>query len=230
MYKEKTLSRSSKDAQWPSSKGKLSPPLAMGRSEEYEEEAILIQRAKGGDQDASEQLYAGNLGAVHSYIKWSLMKWPLTGSGDREELAQDLTSETLMRSLKALPGYKLQDCLFKTWLCGIARHVLQEAERQRRKQYVSSSLEVIPDYQDAWVDEDENTEEEFLQYERNIALWRLVDRLETSEQKIIYMHIVQDIAYKEIAKKMNSTEGAIKMRFNRAMKKLERFSKETEFG
>lgn len=87
-----------------------------------EVQARLIRAAQRGDQDAFGQLYVEYKAFVFRYIRQFVR--------DDLHLAEDLTTETFIKVMRALPRYK--DDGFQAWVARIARNVALDHLRRKK--------------------------------------------------------------------------------------------------
>ena len=95
-----------------------------------EHESRLVERARGGDEDAFTELVEPFRKPLFSYIYRMV-----TNPHD----AEDLTQDVLVRTLEAIRSYR-GDARFKTWLFGIATHACMDHLRSRKRWRVEAQL------------------------------------------------------------------------------------------
>lgn len=78
-------------------------------------DAELVAAAQAGDSRALGQLYDRYAGLLYGFVYRHVV--------DHRQEAEDLTSDVMLRMVKQLPTYR-HASTFKTWLLGIARHVI----------------------------------------------------------------------------------------------------------
>src|SRR4051794_23353321 len=87
-------------------------------SEESEGEGTrliaLVDLARGGDDEAFGQLYDHYHGSVYRFVFYRTRS---------QTLAEDLTSETFLRALRNMSGFRWQGTDFGAWLMTIARNL-----------------------------------------------------------------------------------------------------------
>ena len=88
-----------------------------------EDEMALLAQVRRLDQQALERVHDAYYPALFRYIAYKV--------GDRET-AEDLTSETFLRAIIAIDGFR-GDASIKTWLLRIARNLyLRYRDREKR--------------------------------------------------------------------------------------------------
>jgi RNA polymerase sigma-70 factor (ECF subfamily) len=95
-----------------------------------DEERVLVDRARSGDQIAVEELLAPLRKPLFSYIYRMV-----SGRQDAEDLLQDV----LVRMLESLANFR-EEARFKTWLFGIATHACIDHLRRRKRWRVEAQL------------------------------------------------------------------------------------------
>ena len=89
-----------------------------------DDEAGLIEAARGGSEEAFCALVRAHQGRVRTYLSRYL---------SRPEAADDLAQEAFLTAYHSLPSYK-GDAPFGLWLLGIARHhALRHLRDERRR-------------------------------------------------------------------------------------------------
>ena len=76
----------------------------------------LVQRLKGGDQDAVGRLYERHVAEIYRYSYRQV--------GNRED-AEDLTSQVFLQVVRSIGGYRPQG-QFRAWVYGIAKNVIMD--------------------------------------------------------------------------------------------------------
>ena len=65
-----------------------------------------------------------------------------------------------------------------------------------------------------------NVEQKSAQHWESQTIWKAVQRLESSDQQVIYLRIFMDLSVSEAAEAMMVAEGTVKSRLNRALGRL----------
>lgn len=125
-------------------------------------------------------------------------------SGDRM-LSEDLTQDVFYKVIKYRSSYN--NGKFVSWLFTIARNSLKTHFSRNNENH--TDLEQV-EYRIG--EEKRNEDYSQLQFALN--------KLEASDREVIVMNRFQEIRYHEIAEIVGSTEGAIKTKVSRALKKL----------
>lgn len=88
------------------------------------DERQLIQRAQRGETQAFGQLYERYAPRLFRFL-WAHLDDPRD--------AEDLTEEVFLRTWRALPGYRLRETPFVSFLFRVARNALTDHYRQARR-------------------------------------------------------------------------------------------------
>jgi len=161
--------------------------------------AGLIERARD-DREAFGELYDHYLPRVYGFCR----KYSRT----REE-AEDLTAEAFERALSGISTYQDRKVPFSRWLLRIAHNViLNHARRGNRITMPENDLEMIGGDSDmgAWEE----------------AWWlRLhVQRLPDDQQEVVRLRFYEDQRFRDVAARMDRSEGAVKQLLRRALQGL----------
>lgn len=172
---------------------------------------MLVEQAKR-DPEAFGQLYDIYFSKMYAYI--------YRKTNDRQ-VAEDLTSDTFMKALANIKGYKYTGQPFAAWLYRIASNVVTDYYRARR---VTAPLD--EGMQVAAVGGD--PEEAALLLDDQQAVARAIQTLSPDQQDVILLRFSAGMRLKEIAKVIGKTEGAVKALMFRALGGLK--GKLTESG
>lgn len=133
-------------------------------------------------------------------------------SGDHY-LADELTQETFIRALAALPGFR-GDALLSTWLYRIARNLFLTHCRQERRTVVEPA-EVVTAFLGPHR-AGELPEEYALHSEQQELVQLAIQRLDEREREFIVLREISGLTYAEIAEIMGISLGAVKIGLHRA--------------
>ncbi|WP_054259039.1 RNA polymerase sigma factor [Propionispora sp. 2/2-37] len=173
-------------------------------------EKALIEKAKDGDREALNSLILQYWQPVYRLIYNKL---------GNEEDAKELTQDTFMKALRALPQYKVGDTAFKAYLGRVASNLVIDFWR---KQGRTPGIADIADYQEVLSDSAEKPEDYALRFERQQEIAGLVDSLPDEQRQTIRLRVILGLSVKDAALMMDKTEAAVKMLQQRALKNLRR--------
>ncbi len=171
-----------------------------------------MQRKKPASKTRSPNSIAGLFdqyaGAVYGYL--------LRLSGD-PACADELTSETFLRAMLALDGFR-GDASVKTWLLRIARNLyLNWAKKEKR----TTSLDALLEQGLAFTTNPSRSPESLvLESERGQAIERALLALNESDRSILLLASQEKLSYREIGQVLEISVAAVKVRVFRARRRL----------
>lgn len=131
-----------------------------------------------------EDIYVEYFDLVYKYL------YCLTQNSD---LAEELTQDTFFKAIMNIHTFKNQSKI-STWLCQIAKNLYFDELRKKKK--ISDTAQDIFDY----INIDESIENKFISDEEHSELNIKIDSLDDMTKKVIYLHIYDDLTFKEIGK------------------------------
>jgi RNA polymerase sigma-70 factor (ECF subfamily) len=166
----------------------------------------LVDLAKEGDAEAFGQLYDHYVSGVFRFIYYRV------GS---QQLAEDLTSETFVRGLRAIQRFNWQGKDFGAWLTTIARNLVADHFKSSRAR-LEIVAETIPEGKVAVA----SPEQEVLALISNEMLFEAVNSLPNEQRDCILMRFIQGMSIAQTAAALGRSEGAIKQLQLRAVRSL----------
>ncbi|MDY4965786.1 MAG: sigma-70 family RNA polymerase sigma factor [Dysosmobacter sp.] len=150
-----------------------------------------------------EEIYRRYFGDVYRYLL------RLSGS---ETAAEDVTSETFLRAMQALPRFR-GDCDVRVWLCRIARNTYFSTRRDPDNQPMEEPGEEragsVP-----------SPEEETLRREEGRRLRQLLHDLEEPYREVFLWRHYGDLSFREIGQLFGKSENWACVTYHRARGKL----------
>jgi RNA polymerase sigma-70 factor (ECF subfamily) len=122
---------------------------------------------------------------------------------------EDVTAEVFHRALAALPGFQFVGAPFAAWLLRIAANAL--ADRFKR---VTREVRVSDDVPEPRVESDADASD------RRADLFRFVNELPADQRRVIVERFIEERSVRNIAERLNRTEGAVKQLQFRALQSL----------
>jgi len=148
--------------------------------------------------------------ALYNDFVQPIYRYVYTRVGNKQD-AEDLTSQTFLSALKALPRFKDKDH-FPAWLFTIARNKVMDYFRSNKRELaieIPTGMTGDPDIQD--------------QVFRDLDLHRLstlVAGLGEHEQELIRLRYVADLKFADIAALLGRKEDAVKKELYRLLARL----------
>lgn len=169
------------------------------------DEAELVYRAMQGDLTAWEPLMLAHQEPVFR-LAYLFLK-------DADE-AKDIAQETFLRAYRMLRRYDSSRPL-RPWLLSIAANLARNRIRSAGR-YLAA---LVRSYRAA-PPQALNPEEKSSQHLDAQTLWKAIQRLESSDQQLIYLRFFLGLSVAETAQAMMVAEGTVKSRLNRALTRL----------
>jgi RNA polymerase sigma-70 factor (ECF subfamily) len=182
------------------------PPPRDDQDPEATRLRALVDLAKEGDSEAFGQLYDHYVTGVFRFIYYRV--------GSRQ-LAEDLTSETFVRGLRAIQRFTWQGKDFGAWLTTIARNLVADHFKSSR-----SRLEVVTETIPEGGTHAASPEQEVLSLISNEMLFEAVNALPPEQRDCILMRFIQGLSIAQTAAALDRSEGAIKQLQLRAVRSL----------
>ncbi len=172
-----------------------------------ESEDLLIQRAVKRDRAAFAALYDNCIDQVYRHVYYRV-----SNQGD----AEDITQEAFIKAWKAINKYRKTGAPFVAWLIAIARNLIADHYKARKKLVSLDEAEAISN--SAETSPEAITEASFNRsYARDAIL-----KLKGEKQKVTLMRFIDGFSYGEIAEILNKSEGAVRVIQYRALNDLRR--------
>lgn len=136
---------------------------------------------------------------------------------NKADASEDMVQTVFYRMLKYRHTFTGEGA-FRTWMYHLARNVLVDTVHQNKR---SAHHQDVADYADrigggALADEQLHKTEEVATLQDALA------RLTPDHREVLVMSRYQELKYEEIARILNTTEGAVKVRIHRAMNELKK--------
>ncbi len=184
--------------------------ITRGGMKTAESDEALAGRHLKGDPRAFRELAARYTTPIYN-LAWRLTRDPME--------AENITQETFIRALQALPRVSL-DRPLRPWFFKIAVNLCRQwAERKRPRLFSEldsendNGVEAIPEDAPSAVEQLEDAE---LQEQVRIQ----VDLLPPADQTIIVLRYVEELSYEQIAEALSLPLNTVRTRLRRAKLKL----------
>jgi RNA polymerase sigma-70 factor, ECF subfamily len=174
-------------------------PRTLRRREERpqptrEQVAELVVAAQGNDREAFGQIYRLYYRPIYNLARFYL-----------PQHAEDIVAETFVRAWGGIVGYRDRGRPFVAWLYGIARHVVADELKARRR------VEPREDLPDSPTESNQDD---------RIMLAMGLDRLPAGQRRVIELRYLLGLSHGEIAVLLRKSVGAVKALRWRALQNL----------
>lgn len=163
----------------------------------------LIARYLAGEEDAATELVRRHLEPLARFLA-------VQGAPDDE--LEDLAQDALFRAFRHLGRFR-GGASFRTWLLTIGSNLLKDRRRQWKRRQV---LELMPDVADLGADPASEAE-------AGMAVERLKEgltKLARLQREVFLLRAQQGLEYREIAAALDISEGAARVHYHHAVKRL----------
>ena len=166
----------------------------------------LMLKVKNGDIDKMGLLYERYHRQLYRFL-FNMTR--------QKELSEDMVQNIFLRMLKYPDGF-LGFGEFKTWMYHIARNAMYDHFRKIKRTPSHSNLKNFEERI-----EGEQYADEHLEKEQELkTLQTAMGNLSDENRELLILCRFQELKYNEIARILNTTEGAVKVRIHRALNKL----------
>jgi RNA polymerase sigma-70 factor (ECF subfamily) len=195
----------------------LALPLHLLRRTELDDtkkpEVQLIEAAKANPQDFAP-LYEAYAQQVYRYMRTRVRS---------DEDAADLTQQTFLHALHALPRYQMRGIPFAAWLFRIAQYTIRQKQRKER---ITVSWDLLPE--EMHPNDECDPEGSLLYSERLIRVSELISKLNTSKRELLALRFAAELSSSEIAVVLNKKQAAVKKQLTRILQSLKEGYKQYE--
>lgn len=166
----------------------------------------LMLKVKNGDIDKMGLLYERYHRQLYRFI-FNMTK--------QKELSEDMVQNIFLRMLKYPDGF-MGFGEYKMWMYHIARNAIYDHFRKVKKAPLNTDVKNFEEriegeqYSDARLEKEQELR----------ILETAMEKLSDENRELLILCRFQELKYHEIAKILNTTEGAIKVRVHRALNQL----------
>jgi RNA polymerase sigma-70 factor (ECF subfamily) len=166
----------------------------------------LIARWQRGDQRAATGIVERHAQALARYA---------ASQGVRDEV-DELVQDTFVRAFNSLAAFRADSSL-RTWLFTILKRLVldrQRAERRRRSQVELEEGHAVQEF---------DALDGLVADEAMLRVQQAVDRLSPLQREVFTLRVTEGMAYSEIARLVDSTEGACRVHYHNAMRAVKEY-------
>lgn len=127
--------------------------------------------------------------------------------------SQELMQETFLRAVDSISRYD-GSCKLSVWLCQIAKHVMWQELRKRKRFDIVEWTEELPD---AYGQDGEGCA---LQQERTKELYRAIHLLPELEKEVVLYRMTGELSFRQIGEILGKSENWSRTVFYRAKQKI----------
>jgi RNA polymerase sigma-70 factor (ECF subfamily) len=179
-----------------------------GQRGEEATDAELIAAWKAGDQRAAARLVERHADALARFAAAG-GDWEGT---DIEELVQD----TFVRAFGSIDGFRGESSL-RTWLISIERRLMldrRRAERRRQREQPVNEDAAVTEYDPL---------DDLMARETAARVRRALAALSPTQRDVFVLRVNEGLSYREIARVVDTTEGAARVHYHNAMHAIKEF-------
>ncbi|MHC4470184.1 MAG: RNA polymerase sigma factor [Planctomycetota bacterium] len=172
----------------------------------------LIERARGGDDEALEALYARHRGRLHAFVASRL-------APDVERVAtpEDIVQETCLESARKIGAFEPQGpASFYRWLVGIARFKVSEAARAGRAKKRSLETPLVSEPVAAQT----SPSGRVAGTERAALIRAALDAIPDSQAEAVRLRYLEGWSISECAERLECSPAAVKALVSRGLAAL----------
>lgn len=171
----------------------------------------LAARASDGDREAAVILVENHYQAVYAFLR------RLAGN---DADAADLTQKTFLHVWTALARFAGRSS-FRSWVHGIAHHVYIDWLRANHR-----NTPVSDEWWEQQSDQVQSPDEQAVQSDLAMVLYRTVDSLESDLRMPVHLHYYQGLTLEETAEVLGIAASTVKYRLRQALDILQQQTNE----
>lgn len=187
---------------------------------EEDETQILVDRAKGGDRKAFDEL----IGMFRLRLQGTIQSWTRFRIAPLLDV-QEVLQETFIRAFQSIGNFQWKDDdAFFRWLSGIAKRALAQAAQDRRKLKEKQATSSFGGVASAGPTQSQAARRN----ERFDRLERSVEKLRPEHRRVLILSRIKGLTVKEIADQMDRSPRTVKYFLACALRELKKHFGDTE--
>jgi len=131
------------------------------------------------------------------------------------EWSEELMQETFLRAVSSISRYD-GSCKLSVWLCQIAKHVLYQELRKRKRMETTELSDYLSDASAP------DGEAGVLNQENKMELYQAVHHLSETEREVVLYRITGELSFREIGTILGKSENWSRTVFYRAKQKIKK--------
>lgn len=163
----------------------------------------LIARWRAGDERAATQIVERHANTVARYV----------ASLGVRDVVQEVVQDTFVRAFGSIDTFR-GDSSLRTWLFTIARRLVLDRRRSRRRQRETAEL------QDGDLSTEYDALDSLVAEEAHTKMRRAIDRLTPTQREVFVLRVNDGLSYREIADVVGTTEGAARVHYHNALRQV----------
>jgi len=175
---------------------------------ESKSDSELMELYKNDDMNAFEIIYSRYANKLYNFF--------FNHTGDVEK-SNDFLQTTFLKIHKSRERYHSSFAL-STWIYTIAKNLLKD---EFKRKYKTISLDEVDEPASK-----EDPEDMIEKVKMETAIQKSLNLLSEDEKTIVFLSKYENMKYREIARILRTTTGAVKVKAHRAFKKLRKYLKE----
>ncbi len=177
---------------------------------EAERDAALVERLKGGDTKALDELFRRHRDAAFG-IAYRLL-------GSREDTL-DVVQESFIHVLRGIDGFRGQSS-FRTWLYRIVTHAALDYRRYRSHRLADSLNAENAPQPEATGPGEQRPEEEAQEHDLRNAIDQALLNVSEKNRAALVLYALEGMSYKEVAEVLGISVGTVMSRIFNARQRL----------
>ena len=157
-------------------------------------------------------MYKTDMDAVYQEYANLIYRFLYTHTHDAD-WSQELMQETFLRAVDSISRYD-GSCKLSVWLCQIAKHVMWQELRKRKRFDIVEWTEELPDAHG------QDGEGCALQQERTKELYRAIHLLPELEKEVVLYRMTGELSFRQIGEILGKSENWSRTVFYRAKQKI----------
>ncbi|TSC62570.1 MAG: RNA polymerase sigma-70 factor, ECF subfamily [Parcubacteria group bacterium Gr01-1014_48] len=167
---------------------------------------LLIQQARGGDQEAFGKLYALYFTPIYRYVYVRI--------GVKHDV-DDITQTVFLKAWQAMARYENQGKPFLAWLFTIARNTVYDYRKKKRDILFDDTP-----IRDESISLSPRNEEKELYDEQIILVRKALLDLSQDQQDVIALRFIEGRSYREISSLIEKSQDAVRAIASRGLREL----------